>query len=602
MQVTESIALCVQMDGLPKLAHHKIASMVANMGTTDLLVLRSCSKYWNALCIKEMHTMICCADNLKAAHPFIRSIPQLVKAVIRGNRFRASTVDESTMSAFADKTLVYLSITCNDLDIEAKDRKAIMNVADLGSILQPWVKSLETLVLGDCFLLTNPRPTLLSSGFLADLNNLTTLHLERVSYHSGVRALNLSGCSKLQVVVCVNCQLTSLDLTSCGRMTELDCSGNSLATLDLSSCACLKHLICDTDQSLTTLDMSSCSQLQSLSCRICRLITLDVTACSELLSIGCVFNALSSLDLSGCLNLRYLNCDFNKLTFLDLTACDRLKEVRCSGNQLATIILPDRGRLEKLQCNSNSESLVLLGQGTMSRLECDSSVFKKVTPSLRSQIRTVILGNEVNFELTGFKNLRKLYCSLGRDSSINLTGCSSVDVSFSAKTSNVRILGRGSVKTLAVTGKWFIDNLSGFTALQELHVDVKSISSLNLSECSTVRKLWILNRDEKCDLSSIDLTGCSSLAEIHCSGLNRLTCLNLLHCTGLQAFKCVGSSLVHLDVSCCPLLISIDVSQSSLLETLSYSNHHALLDLEFEECPHLLLSRKGDTSCLIGFV
>ena len=113
----------------------------------------------------------------------------------------------------------------------------------------------------------------------ADLSKNTELIYVRI-YSSGVTKLDVSGCSKLEMLLCHN---------------------NKLATLNVSSNPNLKDLACS-DNELTSLDLSQNTQLQSLWCQGNSLSTLDLSACPLLTEVRVELNNISGQGMTSLVN------------------------------------------------------------------------------------------------------------------------------------------------------------------------------------------------------------------------------------------------------------------------------------------------------------
>lgn len=87
-------------------------------------------------------------------------------------------------------------------------------------------------------------------------------------------------------------------------------------------------------------------------------------------------------------------------------------------------------------------------------------------------------------------------------------------------------------------------DLSGCTALIVLHCSGNELTSLNVSGCTALENL-------SCDenrLSSLDVSGCVSLDRLHCSS-NELRTLDLSGCTALEYVDCSKNRLDSLELS-----------------------------------------------------
>ena len=153
------------------------------------------------------------------------------------------------------------------------------------------------------------------------------------------------------------------------------------------------------------------------------------------------------------------------------------------------------------------------------------------------------------------------------------------------------------VKTIGLqTGYSDLTGIKYFTALEELWLNNNEIKSLDLSGCSSLKKLKFrnyepemdcLNLDDCTSLTEIDvsgsniselkLKGCSSLKFLYCTR-NNLTSLNISDCVSLERLWCSQNKLKNLDVSCNTELKQI-YCHFNEIETLDISSNRMLSSL-----------------------
>lgn len=400
----------------------------------------------------------------------------------------------------------------------------------------------------------------------------------------------------LQSVKCSTNHLVTLDVAGCANMMTLECENNNLTNIVFPEASGLRSLICNLNE-LSNLDMASCEALQTLACQNCQLVSLNISECASLKFLNCSINSLACIDSSACPVLTHVYCSTNQLRTLDVTACPELRLLECGGNQLSSISLAVGAEVDELHCNDNCDQgcQMVWNGASVSHLECDSSSFELLTPLQRSLLHQVVFGTkEVACEVSGFEKLVYLKCNVGPLGSLDLTGClASVHVDIICATEDVSFLGRSNVKSMVITAGRFPANLTGFTMLQELVCAVQHISILDLSVCNTVKKVVIRSSEGLSELASINLDDCSSLVDLQCEGLRQLTKLDLSCCKNLKLVKCVACALESLDVTCCPLLTSLDISHSTRLGILVLLDPGILSVLECEDCPRLQIAQKG---------
>ena len=221
------------------------------------------------------------------------------------------------------------------------------------------------------------------------LPNLRTLNC----HGNKMTALDVSGCPKLDCLICCENLLETLDVSRNLELTDLRCFDNRLTVFDVSKNAKLEYLMCEENQ-LTTLDVSSNPALVYLVCYTNQLTTLDVSrnlkldyfACgdnplgtldvsknTELLELYCEKSGLSTLDISKNTKLMYLGCDSNKLTALDLSNNLDLVYLYCEENQLTELDVSKHMKLQYLNCAGNKLTVLYLpGTGV------ETSVFSRI--------------------------------------------------------------------------------------------------------------------------------------------------------------------------------------------------------------------------------
>lgn len=186
-----------------------------------------------------------------------------------------------------------------------------------------------------------------------DLSNNTELRELRVDGSLNLNTLNISNCSKLEILYCNKTALTSLDVSNlaslktlwCGdtqithidlsknlNLTMFECQESLLTEIDLSNNLALTTLYLANSEQLNEIDVSGNQLLTDLSCNNTAITELDLSNNPALVKLSCMQNALISLDLSNNLELTELDCWDCNLTELDITKNQKLNSIRC-GNQ-----------------------------------------------------------------------------------------------------------------------------------------------------------------------------------------------------------------------------------------------------------------------------
>lgn len=450
-----------------------------------------------------------------------------------------------------------------------------------------------------------------------DVSNCTAMY-ELYCIDSQLASLNLSGCKALRFLHCPINQLKVLNVWDCSALAYVWCSNNQITSLNLAGYTALQTLWCDENQ-LTTLSLLGCKALESLSCEQNNLETLDVSGLSALTHLACSGNSnLISLNLSGCKKLGYLNCgnsngdcawgclsEGGKLASLDLSDCENLYEVYCSHNQLTSLRTSYHPNLFRFDCHHNQlTSLDVSGCWALEDLNCREN-----------QLTTL--------DVSGLEALAALDCTNNQLTSLNASGCYSL-YSGSLHIANNPLttlnLSCTALKILDVSDSYYDSDLncivgghltsldvSGCTTLKELYCNCAMLSSLDLSGCVALEKLTCNSQLASLDLSgftelktltygsmqqsSLDVSGCIALESLGIG--NRVTSLNASGCASIEKFYNSGGALTSLDVSGCSALRELHCDYNQL-NSLNVSGCRSLYLLD---CSHNNLTSLNASVC-----
>jgi len=281
---------------------------------------------------------------------------------------------------------------------------------------------LNNLDLTDCEQLDSLTVTHSNISSL-DLNQHPTLtYLWCFNNHKLVD-INISRCTNLKSLYCLENQLTSLDVNGCTSLSSLNCSENQLTSLDVNGCTSLSSLNCSENQ-LTSLDVNGCINLKSLECNSNQLTSLDVNGCTSLGSLNCSENQLTSLDVNGCINLKSLECNSNQLTSLDVNGCTSLSSLNCSKNQLTSLDdVSGCTNLSSLSCSENQlTSLDVNGYINLRYLECNSNQLTSLDVNRCTSLGSLECNSNqlTSLEVNGCINLRYLECNSNQLTSLEV--------------------------------------------------------------------------------------------------------------------------------------------------------------------------------------
>ncbi|NVP22695.1 leucine-rich repeat domain-containing protein [Treponema phagedenis] len=100
----------------------------------------------------------------------------------------------------------------------------------------------------------------------------------------------------------------------------------------------IQELGCSNNR-LTALNVSGCTSLQVLYCSYNQLTALDIRGLTSLQHLYCSYNQLTALDIRGLTSLQHLYCYNNQLTTLNASGCTSLQELYCNNNKLSAEVL-----------------------------------------------------------------------------------------------------------------------------------------------------------------------------------------------------------------------------------------------------------------------
>lgn len=555
----------LQLETLPRLVHQHIACKLAELGGgANFRSLRLCSHYWNLVCNDEIVSVLCQAEQLVEAMPFLCGLPKLDNLTIQGSNVAACTVGQDSLIALGQK-LNSLKLAADQITDNGSVRVPILTVENINGLLLPWTQSLQFIHLVNCRVTNSGDTSLLTPGLFSKFPCL--VHLELSGIHSTP-------------------ELKFLDLGVCRNLRKLNCGNNGIDKLDVSGCNELLYLNC-WNNNLPFLELSGCAKLTCLECHDNVLAALDLTGCPQLMDLCCVVNALEELDLSQCKHLTALECHTNPLTVLDFVKCPDFTVLWCGNEELTTIILPASLKMERLDCSYSNDSLTVSGGALFLDLHCSGRVYRSFSTEVHAQVQKLQIEDLVTWDLVGNQQLQVLECYFGPTGSIDLSESTVLELTFNSQTSNLPLLGlkRGTVLKLTMSGTWCLGDLTGFTMLTKLDCNLTTcpLTVLDLSFCRELHKVRILGSYV---LASINLTGCSCLTDfdlVHAPGMSEL---NLKSCKNLAVMRCFGSGLTSLDVSFSPLLTSLDICNSKMLVTLNTGGLERLKVLT-DGCPML---------------
>lgn len=517
------------MTPLPVGVQLLIAAELAASGSQHVRNLRSCSRAWKGVVDAWIPALAVDAGALTLVVPFMTRLPNLQQVTIRGNSAVTAVLGTEALSALPPH-LSALRLTSDSTSImdrfhTERFSSPRMVVENLEHAILPWRKSLQHLALRNC----------------------------------------------------------TLRATEPGITTSDPGSSQVLPRMSL-----LQLVSAQATPALSLLHLTGCDVLGTLDISNCNIPSLDLTPCPSLSSLTCSKNRLSVLDLSACPRLKTLACTSNRLQTLDLSTSAALQTVLCSRNQLSSIKLSAQASLITLQCSLNDAELIVTGAARVSQLECDAGVAQSLSPVTRASLQGLCMEDGyVLGQLGGFRSLRSFLCTTRDMASLDFSACKNVEVECLCNGGELQILGRGAIVKLTLSEA--LDDMFGFSALEELHLHIEAPHAIDLTDCSKLRKLRISNTSTESELVHVNLTACTLLQELEIEGFDTLAALDVSQCPQLQTMTCCGCGIEVLDVSCSPLLTGLDVSGCAGLQELNTSGCNKLLARQIIhiDCPRL---------------
>ncbi|WP_264521468.1 leucine-rich repeat domain-containing protein [Flavobacterium sp. N1994] len=350
--------------------------------------------------------------------------------------------------------------------------------------------------------------------------------------------------SNLQVLTCINDNLTNLNVSALTNLRRLNCTNNQIPSLNVSGLTNLQYVDCS-DNQILSLNVIGLTNLQTLGCAHNQISSLDLNGLSNLQNLHCPNNHIPSLNLNGLTNLKTLGCYNNQLSSLDVSSLTNLEGLSCSDNQISSLDLSGLTNLTNLYCGNNQlSSLNVIGLTNLQILYC----FNNQLTSL---------------DLSSLTNLRELGCSNNQLSSINVSGLLNLN-GFNCSNNQLSSL-----------------DVSGLTNLQILECSSNQLPSIDVSSLTNLTNFDCSNNQ----LPSIDVSSMTNLQILVCNG-NQFSSLNVGDLTNLQVLYCLNNQLTSIDISGLTNIQQLNCSNNQL-NTLFLKNGAIEVFLEFSNNPNL---------------
>lgn len=331
------------------------------------------------------------------------------------------------------------------------------------------------------------------------------------------------------------------------NIKDLNCSGFYNSNLDLTALKNLEKLDCSETYQMKTLNISGLTKLKYLDVtHDINLTGLDFSGVPNLEYLNCSRLALITIDLSPLQNLTELQCTLNGFKTLDLSGLTNLKKVNLYSGQLTNVILNGLSKLEFLDCGSNSlTSLNLNGLTSLEKLSFQSNRLTSINLSGLTKLKTLYAdyNSLTSINVLNLRDLESLTCGNNP--------LTSLDVSNLTKLNTLSCIGNFSTSKLALL------NVSGCTSLAEINCSSNKFVELNLGYLPSLKKL---NCSSNTLLTSLSTTGLENLESLNCSSSPLIT-LDLIKSLHLNTLTASFTKIELLDLS--PLKELLDVSLTS---------------------------------------
>lgn len=322
---------------------------------------------------------------------------------------------------------------------------------------------------------------------------------------------------------------------------------------------------------ISSLDTSEATQLKHLNCNGRSIgSTLDLTGQASLESVLCSGGKLSALRIDGCTNLRELNCADNQLTLLDTRPATSLKELDCRDNPLTSLYYPDG--LTALRCEGTYlEALDITSLEQLVSLSCGGAYFSSLKIGSNQfleeaycDVSGMTFGTISPMDFRSCKSLRSLEIACIEDFALYVDHLPElerlrVDGVWANDVCGITSLDLTGCSSLSYLR---LDNLKldsvDVTGLPIIEIDVSSVAVHGLSGSKTLEHA-ILNYGG----IDYDLSGCENLISLELIG-NSWPASNLCldGCTSLETLNCSRNVLKELDISSCTSLRELNCSNS----------------------------------------
>ena len=371
-------------------------------------------------------------SNMKGVEYFA----QLTRLSCYGNNLTSIDVSNNLQ-------LTYLNVYDNDLESinvvnNSRLEQLYLHRNKLTSVTVTYHSALRTLWVRD-----NPNLIDLNCCRNAitnlDIANCTSLKTLMCFENSSLSIIQgLESCTALTYIDCEDCAISSLSgVNSLNNLEKLYCRNNNLTTLTVTNKPYLKILRLNGNSLLTTVDCNSCA-----------LTELYVSGCGAITTLLCYNNSnLTEITgLANCISMKKLSCYSCSLTNLPgLNGMVDLTNVICSNNKLTSLTLSEKSQLEQLWVDDNARltslevtlnpmltSFNVTGCTQLQTLQCNNNTSLAEITGLEDctalkELKCFSCALTTLDGLQGKTNLENVSCSMNQLTSLDFTGCRSLN-------------------------------------------------------------------------------------------------------------------------------------------------------------------------------
>ncbi|MBQ4820919.1 hypothetical protein [Aquimarina sp. MMG016] len=340
-------------------------------------------------------------------------------------------------------------------------------------------------------------------------------------------------------------------------LEELNIYSNNLTSIDISSNTQLKHLRCQNNQ-ITSLDVTSNTLLETLICDHNPLTSLEVSQNTLLNNINVSSTSIRTIDLSNNTALTVLTAEDMILLSLDVSSNPLLEEVSLINGDFISINLKNGG-------NTNVVDIYLDGNTSLNCVSVDDVTY--ATTNWTDIDDSSVFTTDaciINYTLIPDSAFETRLYDLGYD---DISGDGQVPTALIQSVTNLDL---SSSAISDVTG------IKYFTSLEILNVSSNAIINLDLSGNTVIKEIYA----EPSNADTINVSNMTALEIVHCNSANSLTTLTLTGATSLKELSIYNTvNLTSLDVSTNTALEKI-TSYSSSLTNLNTTGAISLKELQ----------------------